>query len=203
MADVVYKFFIGKGAIPPEKKWKRLKRAYQYIDKLGKFEQDPIQKAKLKYELVGGELYDKFKKEPSAYVNTCALRMSYALNYSGTPITKPRPETNTFLGNDKKIYVLGSQDIRDFLHVKQIYKALYDPKSMNSKKENEDFYNNELLQLDKNGIVFMRIDGWGQSAFGHTTLWDGTKKRFLDDSNYLLDERSDVIVRKFHFWEVE
>lgn len=184
-------------------RWDRLKIAYQHIDNLGKFERDPIQKAKPKYELVGGELYDKFKNAPHTYENTCALRMSYALNYGGIPIIKPTPNTKAFLGNDKKIYVLGSQDIRDFLYVKWKYQAPYNPKSMNSKKENEDFYNNELLQFSKNGIVVMRIDGWGESAYGHTTLWDGTKKRFLDDSNYLLDTRSNVIVRQFYFWEIE
>ncbi|MCI5785988.1 MAG: type VI secretion system amidase effector protein Tae4 [Helicobacter trogontum] len=184
-------------------KWDRLKIAYQHINNLGKFERDPIQKAKPKYELVGGEPYDKFKNAPHTYENTCALRMSYALNYGGIPITKPTPNTKAFLGNDKKIYVLGSQDIRDFLYVKWKYQAPYNPKSMNSKKENEDFYNNELLQFSKNGIIVMRIDGWGESAYGHTTLWDGTKKRFLDDSNYLLDKRSNVIVRQFYFWEIE
>ena len=184
-------------------RWEKIKRAYQYIDNLGKTEQNPIQKAKPKYELVCGELYDKFKNAPQIYENTCVLRMSYALNYGGIPITKPTPNTKIFIGNDEKLYVLGSQDIRDFLYVKWKYQEPYNPKFMNSKQENESFYKNELLQFSKNGIVVMRIEGWGESAYGHTTLWDGENKRFLDDSNYLLDTRSNVIVRQLYFWELE
>ena len=48
----------------------------------------------------------------------------------------------------------------------------------------------------------MQISGWN-NAKGHITLWDNDEKRFLDDSNYLLDKRSNVIVRQFYFWEIE
>ena len=184
-------------------RWDRIKIAYQRIDNLGKSKQDPIQKAKPKYELVGGEPYNKFKNAPLTYENTCALRMSYALNYGGIPITKSTPNTKILTGGDKKLYVLGSQDIRDFLYVKWKYQKPYNPKSMDSKQENKSFYQNELLQFDKNGIVVMRIDGWGESAYGHTTLWDGKDKKFVDGSNYLLDDRDMVIVRQFYFWELE
>ena len=56
----------------------------------------------------------------------------------------------------------------------------------------------------------MEISGWNNAkghitlwAKGHITLWDNDEKRFLDDSNYLLDTRSNVIVRQFYFWEIE
>lgn len=183
-------------------RWDRIKIAYQRIDNLGKSEQDPVQKAKPKYELIGGEPYDKFKNAPHTYENTCALRMSYALNYGGIPI-QPTPDTKILIGGDKKLYVLGSQDIRNFLYVKWKYQKPYNPKYMDSKQENQSFYQDELLQFKKNGIVVMRIDGWGESAYGHATLWDGKDKKFVDDSNYLLDDRDKVIVRQFYFWELE
>ncbi|WP_034347061.1 T6SS effector amidase Tae4 family protein [Helicobacter bilis] len=73
---------------------------------------------------------------------------------------------------------------------------------MNTKAENQNFFYNELLTFNKNGLVAMEISGWN-NAKGHITLWDNDKKRFLDDSNYLLDKRSNVIVRQFYFWEIE
>lgn len=49
------------------------------------------------------------------------------------------------------------------------------------------------------GIVTMDIDGWGDAG-GHTTLWNGSK--FLDDTNYLNDEKDYVFVRELCFWEL-
>lgn len=178
-------------------RWDKIKIAYQRIDNLGKSEQAPIKKACPKYELVGGALYDRFKKASDIYENTCALRMSYALNYGGIPITKPIAEgTKFYTGGDNKLYVLGSQDIRDFL----LKKLKYQKYTMKSKQENKSFYYNKLSHFDKNGIVVMIIGGWS-NAYGHTTLWDGKEKKFVDDSNYLLDE-GDIIVKEFYFWEL-
>ncbi|WP_246058999.1 type VI secretion system amidase effector protein Tae4 [Campylobacter troglodytis] len=169
---------------------------------MGTSEAEPTKKARLKYELVGGEPYDKFDKFPTIYEDTCALRMSYALNYGGMPLIKPTPNTKTYIVKDNKIYVLGSQDIRDFLYVKWKYEKPYNPKSMSLKAENIAFYD-ELMQFDKNGIVVMRIMGWGANAYGHTTLWNGKEGKFVDNSNFLLDIRDTVIVTQFYFWELK
>ena len=44
----------------------------------------------------------------------------------------------------------------------------------------------------------MEIGGWN-NAKGHITLWNGRENHFMDNSNYLLDTRSNVIVTEFHF----
>ena len=74
---------------------------------------------------------------------------------------------------------------------------------MSSKNENTAFYNDEFMSFDKNGIVVMKIVGWGESAYGHTTLWNGKEGKFVDNSNFLLDVRDNVIVTKFYFWELK
>lgn len=65
--------------------------------------------------------------------------------------------------------------------------------------ENESFFYNELLTFNKNGLVAMKISGWN-NAKGHITLWNGRENHFMDHSNYLLDERSNVIVTEFRLW---
>lgn len=75
-------------------------------------------------------------------------------------------------------------------------------KTMNTKLENESFFYNELLTLNKNGLVAMKISGWN-NAKGHITLWNGRENQFMDNVNYLLDERSNVIVTEFHFWALK
>ncbi|WP_258865011.1 type VI secretion system amidase effector protein Tae4 [Helicobacter sp. MIT 14-3879] len=67
------------------------------------------------------------------------------------------------------------------------------------RKDNLNFF--YILQsLGIKGIVTMDIDSW-RDAGGHTTLWNGSK--FLDDTNYLNDERDYVFVRELCFWELK
>ncbi|STP07422.1 T6SS effector amidase Tae4 family protein [Helicobacter fennelliae] len=72
---------------------------------------------------------------------------------------------------------------------------------MITKQENIIFYNSKFSKFSKNGVVAMIISGWGD-ANGHITLWSGKDKKFLDNSNYLLDSRDTVIVKKLYFWEL-
>ncbi|MBR2111387.1 MAG: hypothetical protein IJ950_00260 [Helicobacter sp.] len=67
--------------------------------------------------------------------------------------------------------------------------------------ENIIFYNSKFSKFSKNGVVAMIISGWSD-ANGHITLWNGKDKKFLDNSNYLLDSRDTVIVKKLYFWEL-
>lgn len=72
---------------------------------------------------------------------------------------------------------------------------------MRTKQENIIFCSNEFSKFSKSGVVAMIISGWGD-ANGHITLWSGKDKKFLDNSNYLLDSRDTVIVKKLYFWEL-
>ncbi|WP_394949830.1 T6SS effector amidase Tae4 family protein [uncultured Helicobacter sp.] len=72
---------------------------------------------------------------------------------------------------------------------------------MRTKQDNIIFYNNEFSKFSKNGVVAMIISGWSD-ANGHIALWNGKDKKFLDNSNYLLDSRDIVIVQELYFWEL-
>ncbi|RDU60086.1 hypothetical protein CQA53_11070 [Helicobacter didelphidarum] len=68
------------------------------------------------------------------------------------------------------------------------------------KKENKQFFST-LQNLHQNGIITMDIDGW-RDAGGHTTFWDKEMGGFLDETNYLNDERQWVFVRELCFWKI-
>ena len=67
------------------------------------------------------------------------------------------------------------------------------------RKDNLNFFYT-LQSLGIKGIITMYIDAWS-NAGGHTTLWNGSE--FLDDTNYLNDERNYVFVRELCFWELK
>lgn len=72
---------------------------------------------------------------------------------------------------------------------------------MRTKQENIIFYNSKFSEFSKNGVVAMIISGWSD-ANGHVTLWNEKDKKFLDNSNYLLDSRDIIIVKELYFWEL-
>ncbi|TQR58186.1 hypothetical protein DMC01_07915 [Campylobacter troglodytis] len=76
---------------------------------------------------------------------------------------------------------------------------------INAKRVKEIRNNNEkffktLQGLNKKGIVTMDIDACND-ARGHTTLWNGSD--FVDDENYLNDEREHIFVRELCFFELK
>lgn len=177
-----------------------------------------------RYALVGGTPLSEyinhknfFGRSPNYadYSNTCALQVSYALNYGGMPLkdfisrdkTK-RPkgfENITILqGTDNYDYITGVINVINLLQLKSVWGDAdkpYNSKIMITKQENIIFYNSKFSKFSKSGVVAMIISGWGD-ANGHITLWSGKDKKFLDNSNYLLDSRDTVIVKKLYFWEL-
>lgn len=66
------------------------------------------------YKTIGGELYDQYLANPESFANTCAVRMSRALNYgSDTPITEG--SGLTYKGSDGKNYLIRVKDIANFV----------------------------------------------------------------------------------------
>lgn len=166
-----------------------------------------------RYALVGGiplseyinyKDFFRFGYAYQDYSNTCAMQVSYALNYGGMPLhTKIKAkEYNSIYGKDEKyLYITGVINTINFLQLKNVWGNAdepYNPKSMQTKQENIDFYNNEFSKFNKNGVVAMIISGWND-ANGHITLWHGEKKQFIDNTNYLLDKRDFVIIEKLYF----
>jgi hypothetical protein len=95
--------------------------------------------------------------------NTCAARMSRALNYGNHPIrgkTAKALALNPLMGIDKKLYLFRVTELRTFLH----HTLAVTPKTI--KKDFDQAFTRQR------GIVAFRIAGW-QNASGHIALWDG------------------------------
>ncbi len=111
---------------------------------------------------IGGKVEENIKlgeKDPeSGFTNACAIRMSYALNYSGVTVT--RGSWSTVSGGDKKWYIFRVVDMMRFLN----HSFGKSDKIKKSPKQS-DF-------AKQQGIIVFNVSGWS-SASGHATLWNG------------------------------
>lgn len=174
--------------------------------------------AEKRYEVIGGQAYREFMNNKINLYNTCALRVSYVLNYSTHPIKDMKKQAigRGYKGKDNHTYYLGVPDIVELLNKnwKELSwnKSTYNQvkaniqcgcsedfyQGMTTKQENIDFFT-ELQSIKRKGIVAMR----GPNGFNHTTLWE--VDNFVDvklgtNDNYLLHK--DIIVRDFYFWDL-
>lgn len=195
------------------------------INNGGNSSQAELAQAQKRYEKVGGQALNEFNRDSKSYINTCAFRISYAFNYGGMPLeyNKVKLTGGTKLtGQDNYKYYTGVSSIkglllenwkrlkpysqinnRDFYkvfydHRVESYSTLSDLRIKEIRQDNREFLG-IMQKLNKKGIVTMDIDAWSDAG-GHTTLWNGSK--FLDDTNYLNDERPLVFVRELCFWEL-
>ena len=150
-------------------------------------------------------------------LNSCALRISYALNYSKllgesfllkykklpSNTGELKYENKRWYGSDGNLYYLSIYGIRNFLTLNwgNSDKPYY-LRTFRDRDEVAKFDNNEFSKFDRSGIVVMRIKGF-VDAGGHTTLWNGEDKHFEDfeiSENYLIGNHNVV---DFQFWELK
>jgi|GEM_PF-241709 len=108
------------------------------------------------YKLIGGKVYKNHLSNPVTYSNSCALRLSRALNYSGAEI--PHIYGQTGSGSDGKWYFYKVSDLKNYLI------DTYGP---------ADCTGNASDFADKKGIIFFQNCGWS-NATGHFDLWNGS-----------------------------
>ena len=146
--------------------------------------------------------------------NSCALRMSYALNYGGVSIkqelAKPNITINGSVEQDKDgyKYIMGATGMSDFLN------AIWGKVDKSFGKQELD---NECIKWlqnhNNNGVIVIRFYYKEPefTATGHTTLWYGDKQCFGDYkdvgvSKYatraLTSFLKDNLATKFEFWEL-
>ena len=95
----------------------------------------------------------------NGFTNACAIRMSYALNYSGVKVgSGPWAKVS---GADKNWYIFRVKDMLKFLNARfgRADKIVIDPKA-------SDF-------AGLKGILAFEVSHW-LDATGHLTLWNGT-----------------------------
>lgn len=117
--------------------------------------------------LIGGSVQEHFEDENfPAYKNTCAIRVSRALNYGGDPIPKgvgglsnpymPGKKIRTDKGGDGYFYIYSVYDLRAYLTGRYGRSRRYKKSITQSELAGENVY----------GIIVF--------AFWHADIWDGT-----------------------------
>lgn len=133
----------------------------------------PNKSAEKVYELIGGNVYELYKSNPSSYQNACALRMSRALNYSGFPIST---------GNG--YYMAKGEDGLNYLfRVREMIKYINNKFSLPDVTINNQ--NNKITRTDKGslksvaystmdeavkelkGIIVFHVKGWSDATGTH------------------------------------
>lgn len=112
--------------------------------------------------------------------NTCAARMSYALNHSDMPIDLKLVKSlglNALIGADKKPYLFRVSELRTYLA-----RSL----GVTPERVKKDF---DTAFAGKQGIVAFSVTGWSDAS-GHVALWDGSsfKEPKYDDFRGLRDD---------------
>jgi RHS repeat-associated protein len=112
------------------------------------------------YNKIGGKVLTNHINNPTDFSNSCALRLSYALNYSGAEIPYHKGKTGS--GADKLWYFYRVSDIKKYLldtygapTIIQVTDSDFDKKVKNAQ-----------------GIIAFDVSGWNDAS-GHVTLWDG------------------------------
>ena len=97
--------------------------------------------------------------------NTCAIRMSRALNYSGIPLPSSFHGLNTVKGGDGKRYAYRVREIQPWLEA-----TLGKPAFITKKKDGAVFDKSTIASLK--GLIAFDIAF--ADATGHLDLWDGS-----------------------------
>jgi hypothetical protein len=125
-------------------------------------------------DFVGNFLGGKVAQNIAAgsFENACALRMSYALNFSGYDVANSGGKTVS--GADRRHYIYRVKDMRDFL-----FEKFGQPDLVAENPKQKDFEG-------KRGIILFAVKIW-RNATGHVTLWDGKAGMDCSDSCYFTE----------------
>ena len=106
--------------------------------------------------------------------NTCAVRLSRAMNYGNMPIRAnlaQRLGVATLTGADGHAYIYRVRELGAYLNA-----AI----GVTPKRITKQFSN---AFVDQRGLVLFEVEGWG-SAGGHAALWDGKHFREAEHDDY-------------------
>jgi hypothetical protein len=98
--------------------------------------------------------------------NTCAIRVSRALNQAGAPVPFTPPK-NTISGADGKWHFFKVADLRTYLL------KTYGPPGVVVKRSDKAVPIDASKFAGMKGIIHFDVQGW-TDATGHFTVWDGT-----------------------------
>lgn len=152
------------------------------------------------YPMVGKAYERAYKNSPTTWANTCATRMSYALNRAGLKLPKA-PNGGSIIGDDNLHY---------WIRVAQLSKKLFDHfgkpdfqlKHEPIERLREDLVGKRLQATraflstvaGKKGIIVFDVTGWSD-ATGHFTLWDGKDLLYVGEGSH-----NDESSYEYYFW---
>lgn len=133
------------------------------------------------YKEISDSLFKIYSSNTKDWENSCAIRMSKALNYSGVKLPstdigyrEDNSSNGTLKGKDGYYYWFRVKSLGNYLK-KKLGKPDLDihlkTAKLGEKKEKMSTENWKKVQAMK-GIVMFEVSGWG-NASGHFTLWDG------------------------------
>lgn len=156
---------------------------------------DPLYDTPLKmYAAVGGDVYSMFRGDPGSFQNTCALRVSRALLYSG--ITIP-PGPNRFKGGDGKYYFLGAKPLIEWL--KKTFGTPSGGNHLTGAQGGPNGVNFPGLVAGKKGIFGLLPVNGGASGFGASGHLDLINDQQCDGGCYFNAEGG---VLEIFIWEL-
>lgn len=158
-------------------------------------------------QMIGGGFKGLYKN--AAYRNTCAVRMSYALNRSGLKLGTPPSPGGSITGGDGYIYWIRVSDLKPYL-VQRFKGAdeelqlplipaslINDLDTLTARfKERHKLANTWLDSklAGRNGIVVFDVSGWSDAS-GHFTLWNGTSRKLAYAEAHDNPENN-----RYYFW---
>jgi len=170
-----------------------------------------------RYKAVSDKLFNFFNADKKSRFNTCATRVSYAINHSKIPLKK---EDNKDLPSNAWIinnlyYGISVDSVISILSIVWRKPSTYNQiikqsilsgcsedfyHTMTSKEQNKVFFK-EIQSLKRKGIIAMRLQG---NEIRHTTLWEidnfvdtalGISPNYLDETQYVMQD--------LYFWDLK
>ncbi len=153
------------------------------------------------YPKVSQEYVRLVTKNPDDWENTCAARMSYALNRSGIRLPKASAG-GTLVGDDKFNYWIRVKDLKAFMMKRFKNPDIsYSPKQVSASRSTEAKQRIKEVETQllpkikgKKGIVVFDVTGWG-NASGHFTLWDGKNLAYVGPGDH-----NNSASLEYYFW---
>ncbi len=141
------------------------------------------------YTMLGGKAAQNINSPGfGATGNTCASRMSVALNKGGAPVTAVKA-VETISAAD------GSKIIFRVTHLRKYLLAKFGKPTADITTPYDDAFNG------KRGIIAFTVEGWNDAS-GHIALFDGSGYREPTHDNYASFVRGTAKTVKGEFWEM-
>jgi Type VI secretion system (T6SS), amidase effector protein 4 len=148
------------------------------------------------YNSVGGTVLALYNNAPANYNNTCALRVSKALNYSG--VTIPNIPGKTFKGADNKYYFLGAKTL--LVWMKKTFGTPTGGNHLTGAQGGVNGQNFPTLLAGKKGIYIMTPNYPGANWFGASGHADIINNSVCDGGCYF--DASPGGVSEIFIWEL-